>query len=276
MSKIIKKQIGKNLYKIEEFESVIELVNANTKREVNKYWEHDHLNKDDIGKGWYGVDSYDEAYNLLLNGWEEGTKKVATLVDKITKTGTRKKINFTNNVHGFIPNVPLSIMNVPNSMIDIQTTQVKSKVLNVVYDRGASCSVSTEEILEVGLNVVNTIVNLEMSGYRVNLKIMNTYCNGDSYDILIVNVKNANQSLNLKKMIFPLANPAWLRVIGFDWQDKSPITEYKCGRGRPYYVELNDEHANIDDWKKIFGDTTHYINYKMAKEGTLEKMFLKK
>lgn len=276
--KQIKKQIERNLYQIEEFDSVMELVKTNKTREVKECWKGRELKPSDVHKSWYGVDSIDEAYDLLLNGWSEGTKQVATLVDKITKTGNRAKTNFVNNVYGFVPNVPLAIMNVPTSMIDIQKTQVKSKVINIIYDSGASSSVSTESMLEAGLNLINTIVNLELSGYRVNLKVMNCYCDSGSVDVSMVNVKNANQSLNLKKMMFPIAHSAWLRVIGFDWQDKCPFTEYKSSRGRPYYVQLDDEVVGEDDFKQIFGDTTFYLNYKDAIEGTeeIEKKLQKK
>lgn len=276
------KQIIKNIdgrkYNIEEFASVLELANANKTREVTKEWERCKLDKNDIGS-WEGVSSYDEAYDLLANGWESETKKLASLVDKITKTGTRAKTSFVNNVHGFTPNVPLAIMNVPTSMIDVQRTQIKSKVINIIYDSSASSSESSESMLKAGLNMINTIINLEMSGYRVNLKVIDCYCDRTSIDCCLVNVKNANQSLNLKKMMFPIAHSAWLRVIGFDWEDKSPIVDFKgYSRGHPYYVALRNGEAKKDDFKKIFGDTTFYLNYKDAIEGTenIEKILLKK
>lgn len=276
MKQIIKK-IGKNNYRIEEFESVLELTNANKTREVNEHWENRSMDKSDISKSWEGVSSYDEAYELLANGWEQETKKMANLVDKITKTGMKSKTSFVNNVHGFTPNVPLSIMNVPTSMIDVQRTQIKSKVINIIYDSGASCCESTESMLKAGLNMINTIINLELSGYRVNLKVMDCYCDSESIECCLVNIKNANQSFNLKKMMFPLAHSAWLRVIGFDWEDKSPITTYKGGRGCPYYVELRNRKVDRNDFKEIFGDTTFYINYKDASEGVenLEKIIKK-
>lgn len=262
------KKIGDNEYRVEEFDSVVELTKANKTREVTSQWDGASLNKGRISKDWHGVESYDQAYEFLQNGWEAGTKKVADLANKVSKTGTRKKTVFTNNIHGFTPNVPLAIMGVPNSMIDIQTINVKSKILTLIYDNTASSGVDTDDMLEAGINVVNTIVNLEMSGYRVNLKVMCSYCNSKSYDICIVNVKDANQPLNLKKIMFPIANSAWLRVIGFDWEDKSPISLYKSSRGTPWYVKNNEGYASVDDFKQLFGQNTFYVNYRMAKGGT--------
>lgn len=262
------KKIGKNQYNIEEFESVLELTKIDEKRTVTEDWANHCLSESKVqgDSRWYGVSTIKEAYDLLSQGWQEGTEK-ALSISKNLKTIDRKKTNFVNNVQGFIPNVPLSLMNVPNSMIDVRPVQTKSKIVNIIYDNTASASVSSSDMIRAGVNLVNLIIDLEMSGYRCNVKCTTTSCQDGSVDICLVNVKNANQNLNLRKMMFPLAHSAWLRVIGFDWQDKSPIAKYKCSRGCPFYAYVNDGQAKLDDLKSIYGENTYFITYKQAING---------
>lgn len=276
--KTIVKQFENRTYEIEQFDSVLELARINQKRTATEPYKNECLEKEGVTESFNGVKTIGEAYQLLADGWEKGTKELNKAVSEMVKTSFRSKTSFKNEVIGFIPNVPLSIMNVPNSMINIHKEQVKSKVISIVYDRGASCGVSPEEIMEAGKNIVSEIVNLETKGYRVELKIMDSFCRDGFFDMVLVNVKQANQSLNLKKLMFPIVHTSWLRVIGFDWMYKTPFARYMYGLGHPYYVELSDKVADKNDMKKIFGDNTVYINYKMAKRGSdyLEKVLIGK
>ena len=261
------KTVNNHKYQIEEFESVLELTNANKTRKCKECWKHEDMNKHSYGY-WEGVNSYQEAYDLLSNGWEQGTKRVANLADKVANTGVRTKTSFVNDIHGFVPNVPLAMRNVPNSMINMVRTQIKSKVINIVYDISASSKVSSDDMINAGINVVNTIINLEMSGYRCELKVLDSYCTDDSYDCCMVKIKSADQPFNLKKMMFPLAHSAMLRVVGFDWENKCPFADYKPSRGQPYYVRIKHGKGSADDLKNILGANTVYLNYDMTKQGS--------
>lgn len=264
---VIKKDVGKRKYEIEHFDSVVELARTNKKREVQSNWKGHSLKEDGFDKDWVGVESVQQAYDFLEKGWQEGTDKINSEVNKFLKTVPKPKNVIENQVYGFIPNVPLSLLNVPNSMINMKRVQQKSKVISIVYDNGASCLVSSDEILNAGKNLISVILHLEMNGYRVELKVINSFCRDGYYDMCLVDIKKANQTLNLKKMMFPFAHSAWLRVLGFDWQDKCVFNRFMSARGRPYYAEVKDEEKAMNDMKEILGENTVYINYKMAKRG---------
>ena len=60
-------------------------------------------------------------------------------------------------------------------------------------------------------------------------------------------------------MSFPLTHPAFFRVIGFDWQGKSPITrDIGSGRGYALGYDYNAKELN-DIAKKMFGANACYI-----------------
>lgn len=264
---VIKKDVGKRKYEIEHFDSVVELARTNKKREVQSNWKGCSLKDKRFDADWTGIESIEKAYEYLEKGWQEGTDKINSEVNKFLKTIPKVKNVIENQVYGFIPNVPLSLLNVPNSMINMKRVQWKSKVISIVYDNGASYDVSSDEIINAGKNLISVILQLEMNGYRVELKVINSFCSDGYYDICLVDIKKANQTLNLKKMMFPFAHSAWLRVLGFDWQDKCVFNRFMSARGRPYYAEMENEELAKSDMKEVLGENTVYINYKMAKRG---------
>lgn len=263
--KTVKKKIRDYEYRCEQFESVLELAQVNQKRVVTEGWKDYQLKENQINEDWHGVSSSKEAYELLSNGWQEGVDKINEYVNKVAKTGYRSKVSFENAVVGFTPCVPLALMNVPNCMIGMKKENVKSKVINIVYDTGASAGVSSSSMLDAGKNLIQAIINLEMNGYRIELKVADFYCIGHKYDFTLTTVKNANQSLNLKKLMFPIAHSAWLRVIGFQWQDRSPMCADNVdgGRGTPFY----NSNGTKEDLKELLGNNTVYLNYKDTRQG---------
>lgn len=265
---VIKKKIGRRNYEIEHFESVVELARTNKKRDVQSEWKGRSLRDERFDSHWSGIQSIDKAYEYLERGWQEGTDKINSEVNKFLKTVPHAKNIIENQVYGFTPNVPLSLLNVPNSMINMKRVNKKSKVISIVYDNGASCGVSADEILDAGKNLISVILQLEMNGYRVDLKVINSYCRDNYLDMCLVDVKRANQTLNLKKMMFPFAHSAWLRVLGFDWQDKCSFNRFMSARGRPYYAEVENEEVQRKEMKEVLGENTVYINYKMSSRGT--------
>lgn len=268
--KRIDKKIENRMYKCELFDSVLEMAEINGRRMVTDAWKDNCLKG--VNSEWSGVTSKEEAYSLLKNGWEEATKKINKEVCDFSKNSGQKRTEFFNNVMGFQPVVPLSLLNVPNCMIDSRSRTIKTKVLRIVYDISASSGVTSDQMLSAGKNLVETIINLENNGYRCELYVIDSYCDTDNYekkiDICAIKIKDANQMLNLRKMMFPMAHSAQLRVVGFDWQDKTPIAHYISGRGKPFYVATNKYGVPKSDLKQVFGENTVYLTYNETKYGT--------
>lgn len=265
--------LEKTEFRFECFESVLELERVVSGRKVSDNWKdmgenHDKDIKND--SGWYGVSSMKEAYDLLKNGWKEATQESVGMLNDLRQCGNREKVSFSNDVVGFCPNVPLSLMNVPNSMINTVKKSVKNRVLDIIYFNAASSSVSSRKLIKAGVNVVNALIDIEKSGYRVNLKAGVGFCHDGKCYGNVVNIKNANQSLNLLKMMFPIAHSAWLRCIGFEWLYKSEAP-YMCGNGVPLYTYIKDNNISVEDVEnKVFKGNTIMLDYKMAIEGVEE------
>lgn len=263
----IKKTIGKNHYKMERYTTVQELASVTRNRQVRSEWESSHNFNFEEKSNWYGASSFEEAYTLLNDGWQAPTEKMTKAIEKVAKQGTSARTVMYNDVVGFHPNVPLSILNVPTSMVNMKKVEHKNKVIHIVYDCGLSCRVNCDDAFKAGLNLFETVLNLEMSGYRVELDALQSFCVGKEYSLFCVNVKRANQPMNIKKMMFPICNPAFARVIGFDWQDKCEFTDFAYNRGYPYYAELDYGRAKKGDMSQLLNDNAYYITYSDASNG---------
>lgn len=250
-------------FNVEEYNSAMELVNTSSHREIMPDWKSSAVSK--AGKiennsNWYGAKSYQDALDMLQNGWTEQIEKAKSLANKVQMQGVEnKRMSFQNSVVGFAPVVPLAMMNVPNAMLDMKVKPMKSKVVKIMYNLTMSCGVRAEEILENGLKVVKAIINLENSGYRCEVMAMQNYFNGNDYcDMLMLKIKDANQPLDLKRVMFPLIHPAMFRVIGFDWEDKVPTGKYMGGRGCGLGYEFGDSTPKYI--KEAFGDNCFYLD----------------
>ena len=213
-----------------------------------------------FSKSWEGVGSYDEALTLLKDGYQPVVDRFREELKVQPKDGPR--ISFANNIQGFAPVVPLALKCVPNSMVDMRMKTIKAKVLDVYYDMTASCATDPEEFIKAGKILLASIIDLEKQGYKFNLFAVQSYYEDDStntLDLLCVKIKSSNKPLDLKRMSFPLTHPAFFRVIGFDWQGKSPITrDIGSCRGRAVGYEYGSDSLN-EIAQKMFGTNACYV-----------------
>lgn len=216
------------------------------------------------------VKSYDEALDLLKNGYQPTVEKLNESL-KCKANGFEKRIQFENSIHGFSPIVPLALKGVPNSMMNMTMKPIKCKVIDVYYDMTTSCGTKTKTIIENGQKILSAIVALEKKGFRFNLYAVQSYFEDGSGDMLCVKIKSSDKPLDLKRMSFPLTHPAFFRVIGFDWYSKCPTAKYRYGYGRAVAYELNSN-ERMEFGKNMFGEGAVYLSIKTVNEQSDESL----
>lgn len=251
---------------VEFFNSAFEVYESCRHRRITDN-EFNDMTTHDIGDGWEGVKSYDEALKYLRNGYQPTVDKLKTGF-KVKDPG-QKRISFANNIVGGSPIVPLAMKGLPNCMVDTKMKRIKCKVIDIYYDITCNCGTSPETIIENGQALLEMMLGLEYAGYRFNLYAIQSYTDSKNADMLAVKIKSSNQPLDLKRISFPLTHPAFFRVIGFDWYSKFPKGTYRFGYGHGMTYEFNHEEAS-KLIKEIFGANAVYIAGKDIKENGQE------
>jgi len=229
---------------IEMYESGQELVDVSKSRPV--LWRDRSVavcERTSMSRDFEGVATFDEALDLLANGYQPTVDKLKEEEKHIDIRGQGKRFTFRNDVVGYNPVVPLFLQGVPNCMVNTTMKPIKTKVLDIYYDIGAVGDVSPEDIIKSGQTLLAAIMELEMQGYRFNLYITKSQysCGDTSTDMLFIKIKNANTPLDLRRMSFPLSHPAFQRCITFDWYEKVPGGKPRSGYGHSLAYDYTSE-----------------------------------
>ena len=234
----------------ENFNSIQEMLKILNERENNNVMRDEYDSQEKNSPGWYGTKSYEEAEELITNGYTE-------ILDKI-KAGIKfdasenSKIIPENNVFGYIPNIPNAMMNLPKSMIYAKRIPRKITTIDLVYCPVGPGYTYTQEFIDNGIKVLNVINSLEKNNIRVNLKVA-LKCSeaGNEANLATVTLKNFKEKLNLQKICFPIAHPSMLRRFGFKWLETTPeLTDHQWTSG---YGRTTTNYSLFKTKEIIFG-----------------------
>lgn len=251
MAVLVRKEItlagrrGKYSVNMESYNSAREVVEKCKSRTRTSTMFHDMPNHH-IRSRWHGVESYEEALQLLKDGYQPAVEMLKdVLKTNKSTTAEQKRISFMNDIHGFAPIVPLALKGVPQSMANMTMKPIKCKVIDVYYDMVISSLTTPQEIIDNGKRLLGVIMNLEKRGYKFNLYAVQTYSNtNQGCDMLTIKVKDSSRPLDIKKMSYVLMHPAFFRVIGFDWYSKVPNGVYRDSYGHNIAQEVGRSGLN--------------------------------
>lgn len=188
------------------------------------------------------TESYDEAVGKLLHGDDESAKRMQENekihVKNMHGTGERKRA-FTD-VIGVAPHVPNYIAGIPQNMINVRRVKMKKKVLDVLYNFGASGSNTAGELARVNALVIGAIMTCEKRGYRINLYITDLAHYDEEYCGAIIRIKDSGQYIDKYKMAYPLIHPSFLRRNCFRFTEVAPTltkSSWTWGYGKPMNAE---------------------------------------
>lgn len=253
----------------EEYNSAFDVAKDCETRKITSSYFHDVRYSGDWG--WNGCDSYEQALDLLRNGYVDKVEEIRKEVDKSVR-GQSKRIKFSNDIVGYAPIVPLAILGVPTSMINSTMKSIKTKVIEICYDMTCNCGTSSDKIINIGVEFLKVIAGLEMQGYRVKLTAVQTYSGYNYTNILKINLKSANQPLDLKRISFPTMHTGFFRVIGFDWYSKTPRGRYLGGYGHALTYEFKEDDEFREFKTKVFGDNVVFIAAKKLLDVNKDKL----
>lgn len=207
----------------------------------------DNFFSDDSDQALYfnsstGVKTKEELYAKMRKGYDspEAIRRVNRAKYSPSTTRVDKLTRVARDVCGQVVDVPSFIMGKPECMFNMKRKRSKSRVMELVVDIGTPHYTSGDEISSVGEAIGTAICALENAGYRIGLTVTAGVCSGkssncpmDRINVLVLRVKEPNQELNVAKLLFTLADPAYLRGVLFGWVVKTPGLENSSGLGYP-------------------------------------------
>lgn len=174
-------------------------------------------------KYWYGTENFDEAIDLLKYGDEELFKKIkeekAKLEIKNNLGNSKSRLNYKNDVCGYIPNVPNYLKGCPINMINCNRNKLSHKIVNIFLNVRVGAFTNASDIIKIGSKYLTVIDLLEKTGYRCNLYSGVANEEYGNYSFMLVRIKTDKEPLNLKKICFTIANASMQRRIKFRWME---------------------------------------------------------
>lgn len=188
------------------FNSIYELTDAldNSKKISSRDDSSDKRSRDD----WCDTGSYEEARMCLEEGRLYDT--LSADIEKYRTKGTETKRVNRLDVVGHNVVVPLYLQGIPQCMITNKKV-INNKIITIFYSPQAPHYVNQQDLINGATKLFKNIISLEEQGYRVNLYVIECQ---DGFG-WCVKLKSDRETLNIKKMCFPLVSSSMLRRIGF-------------------------------------------------------------
>lgn len=224
-----------------------------------------------------GSKSFEETLERYNKGYPEGTSKARTLLMQLTpflrtvqgvKSGWSPQRYAGGNfiLNNYVRGIP--------ELCNVMSPIVSKKFCSIILNQTASCGVSTEVMLKRGITALALALMLEQNGYRVSVKVAyGERGKNETCMYTIVNLKAFNQTLEVDRLAFFLADPSSFRRLNFAFMET---------RSEPLNTDILDRSygSPIDLKKEMIGDKDIYLtkanfNYEYwhSLEGT--KAFLK-
>lgn len=236
MVKLSEKEIGSRKIYIKEFESIKDFYEHCRTAPINTKC----FTRDRAAKGEYSfckTYSYNQAEELLLNGWEEGSKKLTTKLNIAnSKVQSREVKRAIFDIVGFQASVPRYLQGIPTNMVNKKTVKQKQKVVTIIKGINYAGMVSPETIMEDSVKFLQIVQAIEAQGIRVNVDVLSLAIQGSEESYIRMPIKRSSERLNISKMSFPLIHPSFLRRFIFRAREtdmRLKDTSWGYGYGRP-------------------------------------------
>ena len=172
---------------------------------------------------WYGTLSFEDAMFLGRNGWPEMAKEVKDVV--VNPWDTLIDVRPWNPIHsiaGSSTDINAYIAEAPECMFRQNDSVGKS--VNVVINVGHAYRIRPSEIAKNGKQIVDIVNAFEINNIHTRLVIM-VAVSDDAKDLFrtFVVCKDLYDSFDLKRVMFAVAHPSFLRRLWFAMAERESM-----------------------------------------------------
>lgn len=206
---------------------------------LNTYSEHASSRSNDAS--FTGSQSFEETQERYTKGYARGTAKARELMLELTPflrttQGVKRSWRPQRYAGGnfILDNYVRGIPELCNTMSPVVSKKFASLLLNGT----ASCGVSTNTMEIRGVAALALAQVLEQHGYRVSIKLSYAESSSGHKQYCIIDLKPFNQTIELDRLAFFLADPSAFRRLQFSWMESQPadiraIMDVPGGYGSP-------------------------------------------
>ena len=273
------KVINENIT-LESFDSVREFTKICTTRKPNAVFANCNLASEKHGRtSFYGTSSFEIANKIMAKGYKEGCKNLMQCKAGIQINNDSFKSSIKKSYAGFAPCVPAVLMGMPKTMYCRKKEIAKIPVIDLYYDCGVNCGVSTDIMTLGGKNIYALCKYLDSKNIRVNLfAFVGVHISGVKNAFLTIKIKDASSPINPQLIAYPVFHPSFFRRHIFKWIETSKGTEYTT-LVHGYGSNTRDFDNNIQKIlldAKILDNNSFYIDCEeSAKVSSIEDMLLR-
>lgn len=267
-------------WEVENFSSTIDYAESMKDRmHQNNDYFHENQRAGINNPKWAGCNTYEEAMDFFLNGWKSKTyNQTLKKVQEINTLKTKPSRERYNDVMGFQPIVPNALKGVPTSMINERITQKKAKVIDIAISLEVPARIEAKKVLEKLDEVILKVAEIEKQGFRANITFFSAFSGSDGKngDFMSIKIKDARQPININKIMFLLGHPSMLRIVGFDWCERTPGLIGLPSYGYPLYtiekMSQQEKRQLISNLVGVKEETTYIVTFDTDIEEEFSKL----
>lgn len=203
----------------QKFNSLHEFAAWLTRTPVHKSFV-DSMDSINGTKKFCNTASYEEANNLMLNGWDNGAKEIKTTMLEIAAASyPTHQVEISHT--GAIPCIPAYLSGSPAHMISIKKKQTNKPVITLFYNSSVSCKVAAKDITTAAAKLLTAIREIEVAGVGVTLwcgSVRKSICNEKVTNA--VKIKDSREPFNILNVAYPLTHPSFIRRHSFAFVER--------------------------------------------------------
>jgi hypothetical protein len=220
--------------------------------------------------GWTMTANYNDALSLAVSGWEEKVSEARNMSEALISK-VMDKMNVPT-IHFDVEGIDFDMARVhngePECWYRFEEHTVDNEgdaVIRITVNNMASAGIDAETIVKRGAVIAAMVELFEYAHRKVEIISHSPFKSWDSKQADIefkINIKLANQPLDLARLMFVTGHPSMLRRLLFHAVEMYPPQMRTCGEGYGKCSELRDDaQGNIHFGQINYEDKETWINH---------------
>jgi hypothetical protein len=183
---------------------------------------------------WTGDLSWEDAVSLAKSGWTEGAERIRNLLTPLYNQLAQESFlpQIVNDIEGDSIDIGAFLSGEPEAFLRWEDSEIlnpnakNNRHVRIGYNISASGGFSAHDLFVRGAYVCALVDMLESHGRRVDVDLYDGTKKLERKLFVKIQLKRAEDPLDLEKLAFALCNPATLRRLLFSKEESLPHPWY--------------------------------------------------